>query len=309
MIDTDTFLTTLYVIVDEFCKSELPGEPVRPGQPCSLSRSEVITLATLGQWSCFRNQRDFYRRVQGHLRPYFRRLPHRSQFNRLTHKYASALVAFGVYLAKQLKVEHAPYEILDTSGVPVRNVKRRGQGWLAGLANIGKCSRLGWYNGFRLLLATTPQGVITGFAFGAGSAKDQPLTEAMLAVRSQPRPAVASVGRPATGPYIADKGFAGDTTHMRWQQLYQATVVTEPQTNSKRTWPADWQRWLRSIRQVVETVSGRLMDFFRLDHDRPHTLLGFQTNLAAKVTLHNFCIWLNRQLDRADLAFADLIDW
>jgi len=31
--------------------------------------------------------------------------------------------------------------------------------------------------------------------------------------------------------------------------------------------------------------------------------------LAAKVALHNFCIWLNRQLGRPDLAFADLIDW
>jgi hypothetical protein len=27
------------------------------------------------------------------------------------------------------------------------------------------------------------------------------------------------------------------------------------------------------------------------------------------MTLHNFCIWLNEQLDRPSLAFADLVDW
>jgi hypothetical protein len=31
--------------------------------------------------------------------------------------------------------------------------------------------------------------------------------------------------------------------------------------------------------------------------------------VAAMATLHNFCIWVNRQLGRPDLAFADLLDW
>jgi hypothetical protein len=32
--------------------------------------------------------------------------------------------------------------------------------------------------------------------------------------------------------------------------------------------------------------------------------------LAARVALHNFCIWLNEQLGRPRLAFvADLLEW
>jgi hypothetical protein len=31
--------------------------------------------------------------------------------------------------------------------------------------------------------------------------------------------------------------------------------------------------------------------------------------VAAKAALHNFCIWMNRQLHRPGLAFADLVDW
>jgi hypothetical protein len=46
MVDVDTFLTTLYVMVDDFCKASLPPEH-RPGPQATLSRSEVVTLAML----------------------------------------------------------------------------------------------------------------------------------------------------------------------------------------------------------------------------------------------------------------------
>jgi hypothetical protein len=34
-----------------------------------------------------------------------------------------------------------------------------------------------------------------------------------------------------------------------------------------------------------------------------------RARLAARVALHNFCIWLNDQLERPHLAFADLLGW
>jgi hypothetical protein len=44
MVDGDTFLTTLYVMVDDFCKTSLPPE-THPGPEAALSRSETVTLA------------------------------------------------------------------------------------------------------------------------------------------------------------------------------------------------------------------------------------------------------------------------
>ena len=63
------------------------------------------------------------------------------------------------------------------------------------------------------------------------------------------------------------------------------------------------------MRQIVETVYDTLQYTFRLLRERPHDLAGFHVRFAAKVVLHNFCIWCNVQLGRARLAFADLIDW
>ena len=308
MVDMNTFLTILYVMVDDFCKSRLPAE-TRTGPKPSLSRSEVITLAIFSQWYRFRSQRDFYRMADQKLRSAFPTLPHRTQFNRLARRHREATVAFSLYLVELMGAREVAYEILDSTGVPVRNVKRRGHGWLGGDANIGWCTRLGWYYGFRLLISVTPAGVITGFGFAEGSAKEQPMTETMLALRNQVEPAIPSVGKPALGYYIADQGFAGDKTHKRWRILYGGDVISEPQINSKTVWPKELRRWLHSIRQLVETVYGWQMEFFRLDKIRPHDITGFHASLAAKIALHNFCIWLNRQAGRPLLAFADLLGW
>jgi len=308
MIDLDTFLTTLYVTIDDFCKSRLPDE-TRQGPKPSLCRSEVITLALYSQWYRFRSQRDFYRMADQKLRSAFPTLPNRSQLNRLIRRHREAIVAFSHFLVELLHAREVAYEILDTTGVPVRNVKRRGSSWLAGEANIGFCTRVGWFYGFTLLLSVTPQGAITGFGFAEGSAKEQPMTESFLALRQQHQPAIPSVGQPALGYYIADQGFAGDQTHHQWRILYGGDVISEPQVNSKNAWPKKLRRWLHSLRQLVETVYSWQFDFFRLDKMRPHDITGFQAGLAAKVALHNFCIWLNKQTGRSLLAFADLLGW
>ena len=57
MVDIDTFLTILYVMVDDFCKQSLASE-TRPGPAASLTRSEVVTLALFGQWQNLSSERD-----------------------------------------------------------------------------------------------------------------------------------------------------------------------------------------------------------------------------------------------------------
>jgi hypothetical protein len=60
MVDVDTFLTLLYVMIDDFCKTSLPAES-HCGPLATLSRSEVMTLAIFGQWQGFGSERGFYR--------------------------------------------------------------------------------------------------------------------------------------------------------------------------------------------------------------------------------------------------------
>lgn len=309
MVDIETFLTTLYVMVDEFCKAKWPQQASHPGPSASLSRSEVVTLAVFGQWGRFESERAFYRYAERHLRPAFPQVPTREQFNRLLREEREVIVSFGLSLVALMRAQHCLYELLDSSGVPTRDAKRRGAGWLPGQADIGWSNRLGWYEGFHLLCAITPQGVITGFGFGSASSHDQRLAETFFTARAQPTPALSSAGSKAEGVYVADKGFAGDGPHTQWREVYGAELISPPHQRSKKKWSKAWRRWLAGLRQVVETIYDKLLNTFRLARERPHDLTGFQARLAAKVSLHNFCIWFNLQLHREPLAFADLLDW
>ncbi len=134
----------------------------------------------------------------------------------------------------------------------------------------------------------------------------KPVTPAPFCAKSW---LLASVGAKAQGVYLADKEFAGEEPHAVWRERFGAEVITPPHQSSRKPWPKEWRRWLAHLRQLVETVYAKLLNTFRLARERPHTLTGFQARLAEKISLHNFCIWLNGALQREPLAFADLIDW
>lgn len=311
MIDVDTFITILYVMIDDFCQQKLAVEPKRPGPKASLSRSEVVTLAVFGQWAEFKSERGFYRFAQRHLRGAFPTLPDRGQLNRLVRAHHEAIVAFGNFLLMQVPQARGIYELVDSTAAPTRDARRRGAGWLTGQADIGWSNRLGWYEGFHLLCAIMPSGLITGFGFGSASTHDHKLMETFLAARAFPQAGLESVGPTFDQLYMADKGFAGARTHEHWRREYHAQVMTppNPRTKRERAWSRAERRWLASLRQVIESVYDKLLNTFRLGRERPHHLTGFRARLAAKVVIHNFCLWLNHQLGRDPLAFADLLDW
>jgi hypothetical protein len=310
MLDVDTFLTTLYVIADDFCHSLSPRR--RPGPQASLSEGEVLTLAIFARWSRFNSERDFYRYADTKLRDAFPTLPDRAQFNRLMRSCTELIEAFALHLAGLLTEARGkhPYQALDSSAMPIRDCKRRGHGWLAGYADIGWSNSLGWYEGFCLLTATDPTGVITGFCFGAASTADQPLAETFFAVRANPNPRLISVGSAFSGAYVADKSFEGEENHRRWLESYGADVIHPPKRNSRKgSWSKRLRRWVAAIRQIVESVYDKLFNAFGLWRERPHELDGLRARLAARVALHNFCMWLNDRLGRPRMAFADLLGW
>jgi hypothetical protein len=307
MFDPATFLTELYVIIDDWDKTQPPAPP-QPGPSPYLSRSEVLTIALVGQWGRFGSERDFWRWAERHLRPFFPRLPSRVQFNQAQRRLAAVLERLAIWLGQQT-VTACAYEILDATGIATRACQRRGRGWLPGDATIGKCSRLGWYIGTRLLVCSSPIGAITGLGLAPANTNDRWLAETFLAARHTPQPDLPGIGTPQAGRYLADTGFTGVAWETHWQQAYHATVLCPPQQTHQRVWTRRQRRRHTAARQVIESVMDKLLNTFRLSRERPHQLRGLQARLAAKVALHNVCLWLNQRAGRRPLAFADLIDW
>ena len=118
MLDVDTFLTILYVMVDDFCHYQRPKR--RPAPKASLSESEVITLAIFARWGRFASERDFYRYAETKLRGAFPTLPDRSQFNRLVRSQVGLIEEVALYLAAEaMGNSEGLYQFLDSSAMPV----------------------------------------------------------------------------------------------------------------------------------------------------------------------------------------------
>ncbi len=90
---------------------------------------------------------------------------------------------------------------------------------MAGQARTDHSYRLGWFYGFQLLVCTTADGVITGWALGEGSARDQRLADDFLRARHHQTPGAEPVGARVL---FGRHGFEG--ARYRWLALLPVGV-------------------------------------------------------------------------------------
>jgi hypothetical protein len=225
MLDLDSFLVSLYVLVDDWWKLEHASEPPRVGRPALLSDPEVITLAILAQWPRFRSERDFWRFAHAHLRPYFPTLCSQSQLNRRVRSVEPELRNFQRAVAQTLRGASEVYHVLDTTLIPaIVRVRASRKGLFCGQATFGRSvSKTEWVYGFKVALSVSPEGVICAFGLAEAASDDRPIGDFLIIEDSH-------------DAYLADKGFTGVEWERRWLDLYGALVAATPKDNSKRAW-------------------------------------------------------------------------
>jgi hypothetical protein len=118
-MDLDSFLVSLYVLVDDWWREHHPPSlRHKRGRPALLCESEVLTLAILSQWPRFRSERDFWRFAQAHLREYFPMLCTQGQLNRRIRALQPELRELQRDFAEDLAQPSAVYRVIDTTLVP-----------------------------------------------------------------------------------------------------------------------------------------------------------------------------------------------
>jgi hypothetical protein len=295
-VDLDSFLVSLYVLVDDWWREHHTPATRKPGRPALLSESEVLTLAILSQWPRFRSERDFWRFARAHLRSYFPTLCSQSQFNRRARALEPQMCAFQHDLAKTLACESAAYHVVDTTLIPavvrVRACRKR---LFAGQAAFGRCrSKTEWVYGFKVALVVDPEGVVTAFGLAPANCDERPIGDALIA-------------EDRYSAYLADKGFSSVGWERRWLEVYGALVAATPKGNSRRAWPQIDRRWAARKRQLIEQVISQLKDLFALERHRAKTLDGLLARLAAKMAAYTCGQWINERLSRPLRHLADLL--
>ncbi len=227
MIDFETFVITVYVMVDQALAHVPPPDP-RPGRH-PARRSEVVLPRPdrPARPVCERTRLCPLRRPA-----LARAVPAcptaRSCTGRCGWRPQATCDAVPEHMNDQLDAAQAPYELLDGTAMPLRNPARRGHPASAAFAAYGRGSRLGGFYGCRVLVTATPAGVVTGYAVAAGNTHDSTLAETFFAERAGASPSSA-VGTASSGVYLADKAYSGRDQVKRWATRYAATV-TAPQT-------------------------------------------------------------------------------
>src|SRR5512141_1197818 len=191
-IDLDAFLVLVYSLVDDLYQSKYASlKPKRRGHKAELSDSEVLTLAILCQWHLGRSENGFVEYVQRHWRAYFPRMLSQGAYNRRVRDLAGVLCDLGPAVARQTRAyfeSAVAYEVIDGVPVPLmkrcRGTKHRLFGPEAAIGRGG--SDREWYYGVKLLLAVSPEGLVTGFVFGPANTEERWLAEALFGWRADP---------------------------------------------------------------------------------------------------------------------------
>ncbi len=342
-LDRDTFLVTVYGVLDELYGERFASQkPVRPGPAVDLSDSEVLTIMVLGQWQKDRSAGAFVRHVRQHWRGYFPQMLSQSAFNRRARDLMPVLCALGPAVAERVVAAWpgVPYEVVD--GVPVPLARRcrglRHKVFTCEQAALGKGgSDQDWYFGVHLAAAVHPSGVCTGFVSGPADTGERWLAEALLRWRQDPlapQPTAAEfeavlgpshqqggtrrgptgwrwgrsgAGRPAPGPYVMDLGFAGAGWQTYWRVAYGATVLTKADLPPEATLaqPHELRHTACSVRQVVETGFGWLTAHLGLAFPRARTMPGLLARLGAKLAAFNLAVYVNTLCGREPFAVFD----
>lgn len=336
-VDENTFLTTVYCIVDDWyqqaCK---PHKPRRPGPAPTMSDSEVLTLAVLAQWHPTREETAVVAHAQRHWGDYFPCLLSQSAFNRRCRDLCGALAALAVAVGR--RVAHRWGEqihgALDAAPVPLlRRCRGQRHRLFADEAGIGHGGSDGdRYYGMHLLTGVTDTGAVTGFLLAPAGTDARWSTETWWQWQRDPAAPVPTpaalapvlgtshraggnrrgvtggmaptlgVGLPDESLWLADRGFAGAAWQQHWREAYGTTVLTRADYTALP--PAarrEWGAWFSGWRQIVECVHQSLTTL-GLAFPRARSWWGVQTRIGAKVAAHNLLLLVNQWHHRPPFA-------
>ncbi len=337
VLDLDTFLATVYCVVDDLYRQHCARrKPRRPGRRPELSDSEVLTLALLAQWWSDNSERAFCAYAADHWRAYFPRLLDPSALNRRVRDLTGVLAVLGPLVAEHaraaLGLGPAPYEVVDGAPVPLMQ-RCRGQRHrvFTSEAAIGKGGpQKDWYYGVKELVVIDPDGFVTGFVAGPANTDERLLLEALLRWRWDPRAPLPTgpeleallgpthgrgghrqgptgpvgprlgAGRPGRVPALAGLGYRGEAWHGHWDADLAAVVLTKETVGERvdRAGDRGLERAFNGARQIVERAIGRLEELLHLPFPRARSLAGLWARLGAKVAAHNVLIYLNHRFGR-----------
>ncbi|MCM3688252.1 IS982 family transposase [Kocuria rosea] len=292
--DLDTLATALYVRTDDLLKAHPEHLPIRPvvGLPPRISDAELVTMAVLQALGGYTSEARWLRHAHQHLRHLFPYQPHQPDYNKRLRALADTMAWLIGVLAADTTVSGDDLWVVDST--PVECARSRGtvrRSALAGWAQYGYCashSRYFW--GLRLHLVATVHGLPVGWALTGAKADERVVLTEILAGT----PGLAGPER-ARQVVIGDKNYYGRAFDA---ELAHAGIelLRPPRVGEL---PRDGARFLKPLRQVIESVNNTLKAQLDLERHGGRTVAGVCTRIAQRLLALTSAIWHNDHLGLA----------
>jgi hypothetical protein len=291
-MDRDTFIITVYCLVEEHYRHLTAARPIRHGGfTPQLSDIEVLTMVICGEFFKLARDTDLCAHCRAHYRAFFPALTARTLFVRQAANLWQLQAALQRRLVQMSPQATDPVQVIDTLPLPVCPYTRGGRRdrCFPGQADYGYCAakQLHYY-GFKLGLRVTRCGLMTHYP--------------LLAARPHDIQGLATLVAGYTGGIIAaDKGFIEQYQQAMLAARQGLQVVTPPRARLTLTQPHGLGRACARWRKVVETVGSQLTEHFAVARIRVRDVWHFQSRLIRKVFAHTTGVFLNLQLGRQPL--------
>lgn len=292
----DVFLT-VFCLIDDLYRERVPTA-IRE-RPCheriEMSDAEVLTPSVVQEALSMDSEASFLRFVAREHRHLFPRLLSRDRYTRRRKALTGVALTLFRHLAdafedraRRLVVDSAPVE----TAAFVRSQSAAVSMPEAAYGYIPSEKRV--FFGFRFHLVVTGEGAIADFALCPANEDERAVAREVLR-RYEGR------------DVLADNGYSGEAMQeAAGRSGYTLSVSPKPSQRPSTREEARWRRWLRSKRDLVETVFGMLADQFTLETTRALSLRGLQARIAAKVLAFHLSLTMNRLLGRDLLAVKSL---
>jgi hypothetical protein len=276
-ISISELLLVIYVIVDDWYLSEgkklLKG---KAGKKPLFSDSEVITLMLAQDYIPYPGENQFIGYISANYLDLFPKILTQSQFNRRARSLRLLVERMRRYWLRNMGYMSKTDLLLDTKPVPVVGYKRsKKRSAFASSANYGHCaSRKMKYFGYKLVMVCTLEGI--------------PVVYELVPANTDERLAAESILYNLRGCCIyADKGFIGEDWQEKIFRHTRNSIFTSKRANQKKQNPAEFDRWLNSIRERVEGVFHEIQNTGRnIERLLAKTVTGLATRIISKMTSH-----------------------
>src|SRR5579871_4823264 len=290
----ETFLTVLYCVVDELYQTHAPQSITgRVGCKPEFSDSEVLTLMIAQQWCGFQKEATFLRFINNNYRALFPRLLDQSQFNGRARTLCWLLNHLRHEIVKQMGTLRETMRLINGTPVHVRHWRRYGPGHvMLEEAALGHCAaKKETFYGYRLVVITTPDGVITDWELIAGNADER---EAAWDLLYEYRDVLC----------LGDKGFLERLCQQVLEEDRGVVLLTPKRKNQTEQNPPGWDAAMNRVRRLIETAFSQSKDGFGVEKPFARTLWGLISRIIAKLAGLTIAAWFNKQTGRSPLVLA-----